>query len=136
MRTQDEIVERLEARKVGDPLCFEVDEYLIYLDYKHAKPYLKDGTTEREWDAASDHLSLPERMRDYMSFAWNKANNERGISANRSIMHYIAWLWLAEENKLLARVESEYQGNYCSYGKPILRMICKHFGWDWSQRDK
>ena len=136
MRTQDEIVKRIEARRNNDPLCFEVNEYIDYLDFNHARQFLKDSVTEQDWQEAVAKISVPvERMRDYMEFAWGKANNCRGISANRSIMHCIAWLWLAEEDELLMQVEDEFNGNYHFYGKPILEIICEHFGWDWSQWD-
>ena len=29
-----------------------------------------------------------------MTFAWDKANNERNLSAGRSINHFEVWLWL------------------------------------------
>jgi len=135
MRTQNEIVKRIEARKGDDPLCFEVNEYIDCLDFNHARQFLKDGVTEQDWQEAVATIGPPvKRMRDYMEFAWGKANNCRGISANRSVMHCIAWLWLAGEDVLLARVEDEYC-NYHFYGKPILEMICDHFDWDWSQWD-
>jgi len=135
MRTQDEIVKRIEARKGNDPLCFEVNEYIDYLDFNHARQFLKDSATEQDWQEVVAMTGPPiERMCDYMEFAWGKANNCRGISANRSVMHYIAWLWLAGEDDLLAQVENEYR-DYHFYGKPILEMICDHFGWDWSQWD-
>lgn len=136
MRTQEEIVKRIEVRKERDWLGFETSEYINYLDFDHARPFLKESATEQAWKDAASNLGTPvEQMHNYMAFAWGKANNKRGISASRSIMHYFAWLWLAEEDGLLARVESAYWNTYCFYGKPMLEMICDHFGWDWSQWD-
>lgn len=136
MRTQDEIMRRIETRKKFDIFGFEVSEYVDYLDFDHARPFLTEEVTEQIWKEEADNLDTPvERMHDYMAFAWGKANDCRGISANRSIMHCIAWLWLAEEDKLLAQVKDEFRGNYHSYGKPILEIICEHFDWDWSQWD-
>ena len=68
-----------------------------------------------------------DKIKNYMSFAFQKAYAERGISANRSIQHTIAWLWLAGENELLKWVEDEYENNYHSYGLPILIRIAQHF---------
>lgn len=126
MRSQDEIVARIEGRKDGDPLGFEVTEYMMALDFNHAKPYLEDGVTE--WKARTQEETL-QKAEDYMPFAIKKAEGERGISANRSIMHYIAWLWLLEEDDLLGEVEREYEDNYHDYGMDILRLIADHFGW-------
>jgi len=135
MRTQDEIVKRIETRKDDDLLGFETGEYINYLDFSNARPFLKDDVTEQNWQEAVAMIGVPiKRMHAYMEFAWGKANNSRGISANRSVMHCIAWLWLAGEDDLLAQVEDEYC-NYHFYGKPILEIICEHFDWDWSQWD-
>jgi hypothetical protein len=136
-RTQKEIVDRINDRKAADIFGFEWGEYLGYLDYDHAKPFIKEGTTAEEWAAppACTKEALVEVMRDYMEFAWGKANDMRGISANRSVEHYIAWLWLAGEDDFGAEVEQEYEDNYQHYGKEILIMICERYGWDYSKWD-
>ena len=132
MRTQEEIIERIYERTMNDLFGLETSEYIYYLDFDHAKPFLKEGTTPDQWKAA-DKTPI-EKIKDYMPFAWEKANACRGISANRSIMHIIAWLWLAEEQELLDWVEREYE-NYEFYGKAILEKVCDHFGVDWKALD-
>ena len=132
-RTQDEIVARIEERKGNDFLGWERSDYVAYLDFPLVKPFLKEGTTPEQWRVNT--TDPRENILDYMEFAWDKANSERGISANRSISHCMAWLWLAGEDALLEKVEHEYNTNYCYYGKPILEMICDHFGWDWKVWD-
>ena len=131
---QEQIVQRIKDRQGSDMLGFETDMYLVRLDFEHAREFIKDSVTAEEWGEPRTK-NLTDVMLDYITFAFEKANDERGISANRSIMHYIAWLWLAEEDELLRRVEWEYKNNYHSYGKPILIMICEHFEWDWKQWD-
>jgi hypothetical protein len=69
-------------------------------------------------------------MHDYMSFAWDKANNCRGLSAGRSIDHMKAWLWLLGESEMAAKI-----AHFSHYGKPQLRAICERFGWDWRAWD-
>ena len=56
-----------------------------------------------------------------MEFAKKKAENERGISASRSIAHYIAWLWLANDNDLWNEID-----DYYDYGIPQLKIICNY----------
>ena len=63
-------------------------------------------------------------MKNYMSFAWDKANNKRGISANRSIDHFKGWLWLLGDEEGIEYLKA----NYASYGKPGLTYICKKYG--------
>lgn len=133
MKTQEEIVKRIEERKPGDVFGFEVDEYFIYLDYEHAKPYLVEEAVAKEWDEATPDLtreSIVSRMKDYMPFAVEKANNRRGLSAQRSIMHYLAWIWLAGDDDLLKSILEDYHDRYSSYGKSILEKIRKFYGWE------
>lgn len=128
MKTQDEIVARVKARKEHDFFGFEVSEYMDYLDYAHAKEFLKPDTTQEQWEKVTSKMTPEEAIKDYMLFAWGKANNCRGISACRSICHMIAWLWL--DGKDWPEIE-----NYEYYGKPQLVRICKEYGIDWRALD-
>lgn len=130
-RADEEILQRIEERKDGDPFGFEVGEYFEFLSYEAAKPFLKDGVKKVEWDKEKknkDKESIKAIMLDYMPFAWNKANGCRGLSAGRSLRHYQAWLWMAGEyiSGLM---------NYEHYGKEKLIEICNLYGWDHSQWD-
>jgi hypothetical protein len=133
--TQPEIANRYRSCDSRDFFGFESSEYLMYLDYETAKAFLKPEVTAEEWASIrAEHPHTREAivasMLKYMQFAWDKANGQRGISANRSVMHYIAWTWLAGDRDLSDKVRREYDTNYCYYGKPILRLICDHYGWD------
>lgn len=135
MRTQQEIVDRIEAVKNEDFFGAETGDLLNALDFEHAKPYLKPGVTPEQWvDAASQTAEkVIEDMRNYMGFAWGKALDQRGLSASRSISHFRAWLWLLEDEELLAFINGD---NYAQYGKPILRAICEKYGFDVPYADK
>jgi len=128
MRTQEEILERIEKRRKDDFLNFEWPYYLDALTFENAKQYLKDEVTE-----ADIHMKTEDEIRaeaiDYMEFAWEKANKCRGISANRSISHYIAWMWL------LGYDDTELWRDYEYYGKPQLVEICELLGLDHKQWD-
>lgn len=128
-RTQDEIVARIEERKDRDLFGFEWPFYAEALDFERAKPYLKDGVTAGDWIQKGDHEIRAEAI-DYMAFAWDKANNCRGLSAGRSLSHYIAWLWLLGDDALWPTLE-----DYQYYGKDELRRICEYFGLDADQWD-
>lgn len=129
MRTNDEILARVESIKDRDWLGFETGDLIVRLPFDIAKPYLKEGVTENQWDVdPRDKDSLINEMRDYMPFAWEKANNCRGISASRSMSHYSAWVWLAGDD--LGDLH-----DYDYYGKDNLVMICKHYGFDYDQLD-
>ncbi len=130
MRTQDEIVARIRDRRKHDLLGFEVSEYIDYLDYAHAKEYLKGDTTEERWEKVRKETKTPEEtIKDYMPFAWDKANNCRGISAGRSIQHMVAWLWLDGKEWAEEIEDCEY------YGKHQLVRICREYGIEWRDLD-
>lgn len=135
MRTQDKIVARIDEIKEWDIFGFQTGDLISFLDYEHAKKYLNEDTGEDEW---SEHVTDPtegnikKTMEDYMEFAWDKANNCRGLSASRSMSHYMAWIWLLgdEEVKYFGNLES-----YQYYGKDNLVKICERYGWDHTQWD-
>jgi len=131
-RTQDQIVARIHERKGDDMLGFEVDEYVPYLDYEHAKAFIKPDVTKEQWEADTKDVMDPrDRAFDYMPFAWDKANNCRGISSNRSISHFIAWLWLDGDDELWPTLWKDYR----YYGKPQLEQICQYLGIDPTKHD-
>jgi len=142
MPSQEEIVKRFDERKDKDLFGDEVYEYLPYLEFGLAKQFLKEGVTQAEWDKDRPSLSrerLLKQMEEYMSFGWEKANNCRGLSANRTMCHYIAWIWLAGDREFAEKMEQEYRHNYEFYGKNILVMICEFYGWDhkkWDNGDR
>jgi hypothetical protein len=138
MPTQEEILARFLTRKERDMFGDEVGEYLPYLSFEHAKAFLKEGVTKEEWDKERPSLErdrLLKQMEEYMEFGWEKANNCRGLSANRTMAHYVAWTWLAGDRAFSEKMEAEYRDHYQFYGKDILVMICKHYGWDSSKWD-
>lgn len=132
MRTQEEIVDKLNEVKLDDFFGFKTMDLVSYLDYEHAKPCLKPECTKEDWPAAlpRDRESILQRMSEYMSFAWDKANNCRGISAARSMAHYTIWIWMIGDEDRFGNLE-EYQ----FYGKDNLRKICDEYGWDADQWD-
>lgn len=133
-RSQDEIVARYHSRLDGDPLGFEVGEYIGYLDYEHAKPFLKPETTEESWNEIRSTMKPPiDTIRDYMDFAFDKAFDCRGISANRSVQHIIAWLWLTGDDEFTTEISDMYESSYDNYGVDILRRVCNKLDWNTSQ---
>jgi hypothetical protein len=129
MRTDDEILDRIKELEPYDMLGFRTNDLIARLPFDKAKPYLNDDATEDDWDQAPrDRDSLIKEMREYLDFAWEKANDKRGISASRSMSHYASWTWLAGDD--LGDLEK-----YEFYGKDNLVRICQFYGWDHSQWD-
>lgn len=134
MRTQDEIVNRINERTKEDILDFETGVYIPFLDFEHAKPFLLKGITNEQWVRiyiVNSKENILSEMLGYMPFAWEKANDCRGISANRSISHFEAWLWLMDDGFLDEFNAIEYE----HYGKEKLKAICDKYGWDYKLWD-
>lgn len=128
MKTQEQLIERYQqvadndffGAKRGDLAKYMTRESLAAVgapvsdDQAHliGKPLTRDAVLAE--------------MHNYMTFAWDKANNERGLSAGRSINHFEAWLWLLGDEEALAFAEDAE--NYPDYGRPILHYICERFG--------
>lgn len=128
VRTPQEIVARIEFIKDDDYLLGTARVELISrLPFSFAKPYLNDDATEAGWTPLPmSREDLLEIMLDYMPFAWSKVLDKRGLSANRSMAHFSAWVWLAGDD--LGDLM-----DYRDYGRKNLIRICKHYGWDYKQ---
>jgi len=128
-RTDDEILARIDFIKSRDLFGFELSDLVTCLDFQTAKREFDVNAEESTWEIVSrEPVDVIARMHDYMPFAWDKANNRRGLSAGRSMSHYYAWTWLAGDNlgNLL---------DYRFYGKDKLVLICNYYGWDSSEWD-
>lgn len=124
MPTTDEILER--CRTNDDVFGFGLGLLASYLPFEMAREFLKPETTEADWPQTPlARSTVIAEMADYMEFAWEKAIDERGLSANRSIIKMQAWLFLLGDTELLAFAENDR--NYPMYGKPILQRICEAY---------
>jgi len=134
IRKQEEIIDHIE--KCENIFGWQKDDLILYLSFKNIKKmdifkeeYIKDIELGKEkWKKLTNPLK---EIKDYMPFAFNKALNKRGISAERSINHMLAWVWLIND-KLYQNIKDSYEYEYCDYGMLILKMICHHFKIDYS----
>lgn len=127
-RKPPEIVSRLRSGR--DFFGWANADLLEWLDFDHAKEFLRPEVTAEEWGKRDAPKPVWNQMVDYMPFAWDKANNCRGLSAGRSMDHYSNWLWLIGEDQL-----SESLSDYEYYGKDNLVRICEFLGLDPKQWD-
>lgn len=140
MRTRTEVLDRvrpiLQGKEEGPDLFGTfVGNLCEFLTYEELKPYFKEDAKPEDWPAPPPltREAVLEKMKDYLSFAWGKANGRRGLSANRSINHYEAWLWLLGGDD--AEFGRTLEGMYEYYGKTCLVAICERFGWSWKNLD-
>lgn len=130
MRTTEEMAAKLKERK-GTFLDFFPEIILGYMSWDDALPFLDaaavakagEEVVKTKWTVRPNtRESILEEMKDYMEFAWDKALNHRGLSANRSVDKMKAWCWLLSEDE---KIDWE---NYAQYGAPILKQICELYG--------
>ena len=132
-RTQDEIIAKISEVEPDDWMGTIKSDLVEFLDYEHAKPYLKDDVTAAECSESVKDVKKPSlQIKDYMPFAFNKANNCRGLSAGRSLDHMYAWLWLDGQDEFLTANDIR---DYQYYGKDELVKICELYGLDATQWD-
>lgn len=118
MRTLEQLRKRIEYARGRDPIGLAIHDLLVY-DPKE----LKEGVEPDDLSKAKEECE--KALREYMEFAFDKAINHRGLSANRSVLHFENWLWLMERDDLLPFVEDD--NNYRSYGVPILKYVARAF---------
>jgi len=118
-RTAQEIIDRYRRRVPYDTLEFEVGIYLEGLSFDEMQPLFKVGL---DWKQKMAQDFRTEAI-DYMNFARGKAKDKKGISAQRSIYHYIAWLWLMGRDDF-----DDLFDDYTDYGTPQLRRISRFLG--------
>lgn len=125
MRAQEQIAER--AVKADGFLNFSREVLIPLLDFDHAKPFLKPEATAEKWKPVTQEESLAE-MREYMDFAWGKAQDHRGISAGRSVQKMTEWTWIHGTDEQVAEIERMSDEQYAQYGAPVLKRVCEMFG--------
>lgn len=131
IRTEEEVLAKFLEVKEEDFFGFKTNDLLERLPFKFIKQYLKEDATEEKWEEVRQPLtreSILKAMEEYMPFAWEKANNCRGLSAGRSMAHFMMWTWLLCDD-FGDLEEYEY------YGKDNLVKLCEFYGWDHTQWD-
>jgi hypothetical protein len=131
VRTQDELVKYIEENK-GGLFSFHADVLLEYMDFEHARPYLKPEVTPEKWTEhgypkKQDAPSITADMEEYYGFALGKAKDHRGLSANRSIQKLDAWVWLLNDDNY----DKIHWNWYAQYGAPILKDIGDIYGFNY-----
>jgi hypothetical protein len=127
MKTFEEIAQYYNKHKAEDLLGFTGEVLLAYLPFEHAQPFLIDGAKSEDWPTLPyTSADVIKDMKEYMAFAWDKAQNHRGISAGRSIEKMCAYLWLLDDERTLIFARSD--SNYAQYGVPVLKKICEVYG--------
>jgi len=136
------ILEVLEFTKNED--CFGLTGWgvLNFMTFEEAKKanILTDEAIKKIESGEEKWESIPytpqnvlNRIKSYLEFAWDKANDCRGISAWRSIQHFRNWFYMFGDKDIDVLVKE--LENYKYYGKPWLAIICEILNIDWEKLD-
>ena len=126
MKTDDQILERIDyVEKKLDPMGLSTSDLIFRLGYKAGKQFLKADVTEKEYNTqllgSKNKKDIIKEMEEYLSFAFEKATDERGISANRSLLHYQNWFWLIGDQDFADSIFKDFS----NYGLEKLKEIEK-----------
>lgn len=133
MRTRDEILNRFNT--VNDFFGTQQGDLLSFLPYEDAKPHLNDDYVakveagQEVWTPLTDPKK---EILEYLGFAYQKAEDQRGLSAIRSMLHFKAWIWLDDED-FYNEIMLDMENGYDDYGKGILDKIAAHYGYKRSE---
>jgi hypothetical protein len=130
LKTQEEIVNR--ARNSNNPFGFGLEVLCESLSLDNIQEFLNDDGKEKYksdpslYEYADTIEETAQDFLDYMVFAWMKAEDERGLSAGRSIEKLGEWLWILGREDLNEKIND---GDlYNPYGTPALIAVCKDLG--------
>jgi len=133
LKTQQEFVNKFdELKNSGGVFDFRPEVLVNYLTFENAKPHLmKDYVKEveqglKQWEQITTIEKCADDFLQYMAFAWGKAEDERGISASRSIQKLGMWLWIMNRDDLRTIIEDD--DLYNPYGAPALIEVCNQMG--------
>lgn len=131
-RTQNDILARMLAVAENDFFGWRREVLLPALDHEHARPFISDSVTEKDWTKLQAEFRLEDDARSYLTFAIDKALNHRGISAERSVDKMTEYAWLMERDDVVAAMDA---AEYKQYGVPKLKAFADGLGWPWPAND-
>lgn len=128
LRTENEIKEFYLKHKKDDFLGFRAEVLVPYLSFENAKEFLTKEAKKRSWEKNRFKLTeaaVKKSLATYLEFAFGKALDHRGISAERSIEKLSCWLWVLGDEELYNFAQNDE--NYPNYGMPILKRIAEKY---------
>lgn len=128
LRTGAEIATRIEAIGDDDVLGFRREALAQFLPFDDAEAVRNPEVTREEWDKLTPELTrenVQKQLLDYLNFAFEKAINERGISAGRSIQKLGEWLWILRDDEAAAYINDD--AYYEPYGAPALKWLAERY---------
>ncbi len=133
LRTQEEIVAKVKEY-ISQPSMFDFRPEVLmeHLNLESVKEFVKEeylakvNSGEIQHEFCDNVLEATQDFLDYMNFAWGEAEDERSLSASRSIQKLGAFLWLLNREDLVEVIDND--DLYNPYGAPALIEVCNQLG--------
>lgn len=127
MRKPEEIKKFMEKFSKEDFFGVIRQDCISCLPYEAASEYLSEEVTADAWDAIylKNDKEIIDEIIQYLPFAYNKAENERGLSAIRSLQHFLAWFYCLGVDEMVSTIHYMMNSDYAPYGMPVLKRIEK-----------
>lgn len=128
MRTKEEILARFKT--ADDMFGTQAGDLIQFLEFQDAKEHLNEEFVKKVEQGEEKWIPLTDPKKEilnYLEFAYDKAESRRGLSAQRSLLHFMTWIWL-DDPKFYDEIIEELE-NYTNYGIPALDKISKHYGY-------
>jgi hypothetical protein len=123
-RSSAEIFARAQA--ADDMFGWAQGVLLSYCDYETGLPILNDGVTAEDWAKnADDPAAIETAAYSYYRFALGKIADERGLSAERSVIKLREFAWLMGRDDVVAAMDA---APYPQYGAPKVAAFGEGFG--------
>jgi hypothetical protein len=124
-RTSAEIFARAQA--ADDAFGWAQEVLFPYCDYETVLPILMDGVSPEDWaKEAEDPAMVRAVARSYYLFALGKIADERGISAERSVIKLREYAWLMGRDDVVAAMDV---APYPPYGAPKVAVFGQLMGY-------
>lgn len=126
MKTLDQIAKDYKSETLDGRDLNRLSSFIPYNKLSDFGMTLKEGVTEEEWNAEIKEFTRENvlaQLKSDVEFGFEKALNQRGISA--SLMHSVVqmWNWILEEGL-------EDFDDYMWYGLPLFKATAVKYGFD------
>jgi len=123
MLTREQVLSAVKAGRKSD--CLDGRDYTRLAQFFSAQDLptfeltLKEGATWEAEDFTEENVR--KRLAEDVAFGFDKALNQRGISA--SLMHAVVmmWMWVLDD-------DLQHCSDYAQYGLPLLKKVAVKYG--------
>lgn len=119
MKTLQQVKEMYKSNTLDGRDLNRLAQFIPYNQLKDFGLVLNEGVGEEEWNKIVKEFTKEntlKQLKDDVEFGFEKALNQRGISAGLMFEVVRMWNWILEDG-----LEDWDEGNYAMYGLPLFK---------------